>query len=146
MGLLGRGRGRGRAAPRPREANTWVAAGLRGRGKPTHAHNPGSRKLDKRPKQLEVTGFDWEEREQLNQHFSVCTCRVWNSNGCNIFYRNFDYKSNYINQDTLNKISFWNMHHFFFLISSFKSYKTFFSFVCHRHGKRKKSTGNDNNV
>lgn len=70
MGLLGRGRGRGRAAPRPREANTWVAAGLRGRGKPTHAHNPGSRKLDKRPKQLEVTGFDWEEREQLNQHFS----------------------------------------------------------------------------
>lgn len=76
MGLLGRSRGRGRAAPRPREANTWVAAGLRGRGKPTHAHNPGSRKLDKRPKQLEVTGFDWEEREQLNQHFSVCTCRV----------------------------------------------------------------------
>lgn len=76
MGLLGRGRGRGRAAPRPREANTWVAAGLRGRGKPTHAHNPGSRKLDKRPKQLEVTGFDWEEREQLNPHFSVCTCET----------------------------------------------------------------------
>ncbi|XP_061164198.1 RNA-binding protein 26-like isoform X2 [Saccostrea echinata] len=71
MGLLGRGRGRGRAAPRPRGANTWVAAGLQGRGKPTH-HIPtqGSRKLDKRPKQLEVTGFNWEEREQLNQHFS----------------------------------------------------------------------------
>lgn len=72
MGLLGRGRGRGRAAPRPRGANTWVAAGLRGRGKPTNMPNPGSRKLDKRPKQLEVTGFDWEEREDLNQHFSVC--------------------------------------------------------------------------
>nr|XP_022323156.1 RNA-binding protein 26-like isoform X1 [Crassostrea virginica] len=70
MGLLGRGRGRGRAAPRPRGANTWVAAGLRGRGKPTNMPNPGSRKLDKRPKQLEVTGFDWEEREDLNQHFS----------------------------------------------------------------------------
>ncbi|XP_056010685.1 RNA-binding protein 26-like isoform X2 [Ostrea edulis] len=73
MGLLGRGRGRGRAAPRPRGANTWVAAGLRGRGKPMHIPSQGSRKLDKRPKQLEVKGFDWEDQELLNQHFTkVC--------------------------------------------------------------------------
>ena len=80
MGLLGgRGRGRGRGAvARGRGATTWVAAGvapltpLVGRGAPRgRAAMMAVRSLDRRPKVLEVTGFEKEEKEELELHLQV---------------------------------------------------------------------------
>lgn len=82
MGLLGRGRGRGRGAvARGRAATTWVAAGLasttppvvRGRGRGALRGRAGvaARTLDRRPKTLEVTGFEKEEKEELEIHLTV---------------------------------------------------------------------------
>lgn len=83
MGLLGRGRGRGRGAvARGRAATTWVASGLapttpvlprgRGRGGPRgRAAMMAARTLDRRPKSLEVTGFDKEEKDEVDLHLMV---------------------------------------------------------------------------
>lgn len=83
MGLLGRGRGYARGAvARGRAATTWVAAGLtptpapfgRGRGwgaSRGRAGLAGARTLDRRPKVLEVSGFEKEDQEELEAHLKV---------------------------------------------------------------------------
>lgn len=78
MGLLGRGRGRG-AYGRGRGSTTWVASGVappvgrgRGRGTLTGPASVAARTLDRRPKQVEVTGFTAEEKEDVALHLGVC--------------------------------------------------------------------------
>lgn len=83
MGLLGRGRGRGSVA-RGRAATTWVAGGVtpppaphglgrgRGRGAMLGKAAAATRTLDRRPKVVEVTGFDVEEKEEITSHLNVC--------------------------------------------------------------------------
>lgn len=82
MGLLGRGRGRGTYhPPAGRGSTTWVAAGLaptvppavargRGRGGFPGTGTGASLTLDRRPKQLEVKGFDAEEKEDFSTHIN----------------------------------------------------------------------------
>lgn len=82
MGLGGRGRGRG-AVARGRSATTWVAGGLappasppvfgrgRGRGAMFGKAAVVSRTLDRRPKIVEVTGFDAEEKDEITSHLNV---------------------------------------------------------------------------
>ena len=81
MGLLGRGRGRG-AVARGRGSTTWVASGIaapppvvgrgRGRGALLGHASVAARTLDRRPKQVEVTGFTVEEKEEVALHLGVC--------------------------------------------------------------------------
>ena len=77
MGLLGRGRGRG-ALGRGRGSTTWVASGIappvgvgRGRGAMLGRASVAARTLDRRPKQVEVTGFTAEEKEDIALHLGV---------------------------------------------------------------------------
>ncbi|XP_045205677.2 RNA-binding protein 26-like [Mercenaria mercenaria] len=81
MGLLGRGRGRG-AVARGRAATTWVASGIgppagppgfgrgRGRGALFGKAAVATRTLDRRPKVVEVVGFDAEEKEEITSHIN----------------------------------------------------------------------------
>ncbi|XP_060586369.1 RNA-binding protein 26-like isoform X2 [Ruditapes philippinarum] len=81
MGILGRGRGRG-AVARGRAATTWVASGItppagppafgRGRGRGALFGKAGAaiRTLDRRPKVVEVMGFDAEEQEEITSHLN----------------------------------------------------------------------------
>ncbi|KAH3841862.1 hypothetical protein DPMN_115343 [Dreissena polymorpha] len=79
MGLIGRGRGRG-AVARGR-ATKWVASGvssvpsvgLPGRGRGRGLFGRGAvavRTLDRRPKVLEVTGWETEEKQELTTHLN----------------------------------------------------------------------------
>ena len=82
MGLLGSGRGRGRGVARGRGLTTWVAAGItpqqppvigRGRGRGmTKTQVMATRTLDRRPKVVEVTGFEAEEKDDMHVHLKVC--------------------------------------------------------------------------
>lgn len=82
LGLLGRGRGRG-AVARGRAATTWIAKGVvpptpppspfgRGRGRGALFGKAGmaARTLDRRPKVVEVTGFDGDEKEEITSHLN----------------------------------------------------------------------------
>ena len=83
MGLLGRGRGRG-AVARGRGSTTWVASGItppvvgrgRGRGALLGHASVAARTLDRRPKQVEVSGFTTEEKEDVALHLGVCMGNV----------------------------------------------------------------------
>ncbi|KAL4230307.1 RNA-binding protein 26 [Mactra antiquata] len=85
MGILSRGRGRGTVA-RGRAATVWVAGGAgntatatkplygRGRGRGRGGYGRGgaaSHTLDRRPKVVEVSGFDAEEKEDIISHLHL---------------------------------------------------------------------------
>jgi len=85
MGLLGRGRGRGRGSvARGRAATVWVAGGFtpptaatggrgrgRGRGGLFGMGSKMARTLDRRPKVVEVLGWEAADQEELTAHLNV---------------------------------------------------------------------------